>query len=206
MSRGNKKGEFVSAAGIIFEIIKKISDAIRTLGGTDEDLRRLLTDSKLVKQIAELIMSGRQKASDTYKVVVDYGKTLTEMIKLGKYAWVNDDISDKHFPIQGAGTQEAELVLVHLNREATTKEVLEHLNALGLEPAKVEHLLAFGAAYPEIQKEFPIVALGSIWVGDVGYRGCPFLDFGDGKRGLDLRWRDDDDHWRDDCRFLAVRK
>ncbi|MBN1325778.1 hypothetical protein JW977_02245 [Candidatus Falkowbacteria bacterium] len=206
MSRGNKKGEFVSAVGIIFEIVKKISDAIRTLGGTDEDLRRLLTDSKLVKQIAELIMSGRQKASDTYKVVVDYSKTLTEMIQLGNYSYANNDITDRHFPIQGSGQHEVELVLVHLNKDATIKEVLAHLDGLGLKPASIEHLLTFGAANPNVQREFPIVALGSVWVDGHGDRGYPYLRCSGDERELRLYWCDDDDHWSGHCRFLALRK
>jgi len=201
-----KKSEFLKAAGKMWSIMQTITNAVLELGGDDEDLHRLLTDSKLAKQVAELIMFGRQKASDTFKVVVNYGKTLAEMIQFGKYGWVNDDITDKHFPIQGAGTQEAELVLVHLNRDATTKEVLAHLDSNGLKAAGIEHLLAFGATYPEIQKEFPVIALGSAWVNDNGNRNYPYLNFNDDKRKLNLNWNDDDNHWNDNCRFLAVCK
>ncbi|MDD5340844.1 MAG: hypothetical protein PHC97_00170 [Patescibacteria group bacterium] len=201
-----KKSEFLKAAGKMWSIMQAITNAVLELGGGDDDLHRLLTDSKLVKQVAELIMFGRQKASDTYRVVVDYGKTLTEMIKLGKYAWVNDDISDKHFPVQGVGQQEAELVLVHLNKDATTKEALAHLDGLGLKPASIEHLLAFGAANPDVQREFPIVALGSVWVDAFGNRSCPYLNFTDGERKLFLYWFGGDGHWGACCRFLAVRK
>lgn len=204
MSRGNKKGEFVSAAGIIFEIIKKISDAIRTLGGTDDDLRRLLTDGKLVKQVAELIMSGKKVVADTYKVIVDYDKTLAEMISAGKYSYDNK-FRYENFPIQGAGQHEVELVLVHLNRDATTKEVLEHLNSLGLEPAKIEHLLAFGAANPDVQREFRIAALGFVWV-EMGYRVYPCLSCEGGGRLLSVSYRDDGGQWNDNWRFLALRK
>ena len=62
-----------------------------------------------------------------YKVVVDYSKSLIEMIKAGEYCWVNDDLTTKRFELQGAGQHEVELVLVHLNRDATTKEVQEYL-------------------------------------------------------------------------------
>lgn len=201
-----KKSEFLKAAGKMWSIMQTITNAVLELGGDDEDLHRLLTDSKLAKQVAELIMFGRQKASDTFKVVVNYGKTLAEMIQFGKYGWVNDDINDRNFPIQRSGQHEVELALVHLNRDATTKEVLAHLDSNGLKAAGIEHLLAFGATYPEIQKEFPVVALGSAWVDDDGDRRYPCLDFDDDERELRLYWDDGDVHWLGHCRFLALRK
>ncbi|MBN1325810.1 hypothetical protein JW977_02410 [Candidatus Falkowbacteria bacterium] len=227
-----KKSEFLKAAGKMWAMMQAITNAVLEMGGGDDDMHRLLTDSQLVKQIAELIMSGRQKVSDTYKVVVDYSKSLTEMIQLGNYGYVNDDITDRHFPIQGSGQHEAELVLVHLNKDATTKEVLVqgsgqyeaelvlvHLNKdattkevlanldeMGLKPAKIEHQLALGALRPELQKEFPIVALGSVWVDGRGDRHYPYLDFNDDKRKLRLDWDARGSHWYDYCRFLALRK
>ncbi|MCX6743687.1 MAG: hypothetical protein NT116_05665 [Candidatus Parcubacteria bacterium] len=141
-----------------------------------------------------------------YKVVVDYSKTLAEMIKAGNYSWFNDDITEKYFPLQGAGQHEVEMELVHLNRNATTKEVLEHLNGLGLESAKIEHLLAFGVAYPDVQKEFPVIALGSVWVLSSGLRSSPCLFSSNGQRRLSLSWHKDGTPWGEACRFLAVRK
>lgn len=201
-----KKSEFLKSAGKMWSIMQAIVNAVLEMGGGDEDLHRLLTDSKLAQQVAKLIMSGRQKAGDTFKVVVDYSKSLAEMIRLGKYDWANDDINDKHFPIQGAGQHEAELVLVHFNKDITTKEVLAHLSSNDLKAAEIEHLLVFGTIYPEIQKEFPVVALGSVWVLGGGFRDCPYLSFVGGGRELGLGWRGDDDQWGGGCRFLAVRK
>ncbi|OGY41391.1 MAG: hypothetical protein A2Y82_00180 [Candidatus Buchananbacteria bacterium RBG_13_36_9] len=201
-----EKSEFLSAFGTTFEIWKKIVDAVLSLGGNDEDIRRLLTDKSLAKKVAEVIMASKQKVSEIYKVVFDYGLSLAEMIKLGNYGWFNDDITAKNFPLQGTGKQESELLLVHLNRDVTTKEVLEYLNSQGLEPAKIEHLLAFGTTYPEVQREFPIVALGSSFVGDSGSRRCPYLSCSVGLRELRLPWVVDDNPWHGSCRFVAVRK
>ena len=206
MSRKAKKGEFVSALGVVFEIIKKISDAIKSLGGNDEDLRRVLTEDGLAKKVAEVIMTSKQKACETYKVIVDYSLSLAKMIEAGKYDWFNEDITDKNFTIQGMGQHEVELVLVHLDRDATTKEVLDYLKEQCLEPAKIEHLLAFGAAYRDVQREFLIIALGSSFVNDNGNRFYPYLDGSDDWRKLSLYWEDDGDPWDGACRFLALRK
>lgn len=200
------RSNFLKGAGTMWALMQVIVNAVLEKGGSDEDLHCLLTDKGLAKKVAEVIMASRQKVGETYKVIVDYGLSLSKMIELGKYDWFNDDITDKHFELQGAGQHEVELVLVHLNRNATTKEVLEHLNSLGLEPAKIEQLLAIGAAYPELQKQFPIIALGSVWVDVNGTRFCPYLDCHGGERRLGLAWSDDGIHWNVACRFLAVGK
>jgi len=206
LTMAKKSSEFLKGAGKMWAIMMAIVNAVLEMGGNDEDLHRLLTDSTLAHKVAEVIMSSRQKVKETYKVVVDYGKSLAQMIEAGDYGWFNDSINDKNFPLQGVGQHEVELVLVHLNRNATTKEVLEYLDNQGLIPAKIEHLLAFGVAYPEIQKEFPVVALGSVWVGVNGSRNYPCLDCDDDQRKLDLIWYGGDYPWGGTCRFLALRK
>lgn len=139
----------------------------------------------------------------TYSARVDYNQTLTEMINVGKYDWVNSNITQEHFPIEGEAAQEVDLVLVHLNRWARTSEVEAEIKKQGLRPADLAELLAFGAKYPDVQKQFPIAALGSVWVSPSGNRYVPYLDGSwNGERGLDLRWYED--HWDDYWRFLAA--
>ena len=142
-----------------------------------------------------------------YSVSIDYTMSLKEMIKAGNYNWKNDDITDAHFPITGEGTADVKLRLICLARTATTKEVEEHLTAMDLRSATLAELLAFGATYPDKQREFPIVALGSSWVGPGSNRGVPCLDRGsDGRRGLGLDWDAPGDEWGDYYGFLAVSK
>lgn len=201
-----KRGsEFLKGYGKGFQILKNIVDAVLALGGSDKDLGRLLTDSKLVKQIAEVIMSGKKVASDTCEVIVNYGETLEQMIKAGNYDFADGDIK-RHLSIQGTGQHKVKLVLVHLDQDATTKEALEYLNSLGLEPAKVEHLLALGEAYPNAFQEFPVIALGSVWIDENGKRRFPYLESNGFGSDLDLGFDDDDNKWRYDWRFLALHK
>ncbi|MCX6744847.1 MAG: hypothetical protein NTX82_04960 [Candidatus Parcubacteria bacterium] len=141
-----------------------------------------------------------------YKVVVDYGKTLTKMIKAGKFDEVDEDINGKHFPLKGVGSQETELVLVHLKKDVTTMEAFGYLARLGLEPAKIEHLLAFGTTFPELQEQFPIVALDSVWICYGYYKYYPSLYCIGGERKLGISSGDTGGLWSDWCRFLAVVK
>ena len=104
----------------------------------------------------------------------------------------------------GSGEMNVEAVLVHLGRNASDKEVLAEMERESLRPATMVELLAFGAQYPETQREFPVVALGSVWTGPQGDRDVGYLWGNPGSRQLGLYWRGDD--WFADYRFLAVRK
>ena len=140
----------------------------------------------------------------TYPVMIDYADTFEQRLASGRYDWKNDDINKKNFPVKGDGTVERALELAHYGKNMSTDAVLAAIDATGYRPATIEELLAFGAKYPELQREFPIVALGSVWRGWHGLRLVACLDDWDGERDLDLIWTHGDRYRHD--RFLAVRK
>jgi len=192
-----------SGAGLVGDIFTKLTKAVQKHGGTLEDFHRLSTDAgeTEIEKIAEIIVG---KSADTYPVTVNYSQTLEEMIAAGRYDWKHSDITAKHFPIEGSGTKNVDILLVHYNKNTSTDAVRADLDKRGLRPAKIEELLAFGAKYPEKQREFPIIALGSVWRDFGGSRCGPYLGrFGSG-RHLGLHWLGAD--WVDICRFAAVRK
>jgi len=138
------------------------------------------------------------------KIVIDYTKTLAEMISAGKYDWTDSDITSNSFPVKGEGKQEREHVLFHFNRFISSDDVIKEMDKAGFQPAVIEELLALGEAQPELQKQFPIVALGSVWRDSDGYCHVPCLSRYGVERGLNLDYFEDD--WDEDYRFLARRK
>ncbi|MCX6744845.1 MAG: hypothetical protein NTX82_04950 [Candidatus Parcubacteria bacterium] len=157
-------------------------------------------------------------------VIVDYNLSLLDMIKAGRYDEDKDKIIER-FKIEGEGQKKVQLVLVYPHHNTITNGVVKGacetsevhvgMRQLGLESAKIEHLLAFGSAYPDIQRQFPIVALNSIWTTKPsGFYGgtsnyCPILFCHEHKRclGITPSWREGyGDYWGVSDRFLAVRK
>lgn len=134
---------------------------------------------------------------------VDYGRSLDQMIAAGNYEWKNNDITAKKFPVQGEGIEQFEAKIFHFDRTMSSEAVVEAIKAAGFEPGKIEHLLSFGEKYPEEQRKYPIIALGSVAEVDGG-RIVPYLRVFGRERSLYLFWWDDD--WGGRCRFLAVRK
>lgn len=199
----SRKSDIVSAAGLLTGIFTRMVEEVKKKGGDEEDIHRLTTPEAddIWPQIAEVIVSGVRQ---TFKVLVDYSKSLAEMVSAGKYDWVNLDITNSHFPIQGSGQQEKEVVLFHFNKVVSSEEAIVEMEKQGFCPAKIEDLLALGANQPELQKQFSIAALGSSWRRSGGALSVPLLGWCVVGRSLGLGWfvRDWDGRWR----FAAVRK
>lgn len=182
-------------------------DVFGTIAKRQWELNRRVLEGTLdpawVASELQRVVEGRG-SNEVYHVIVDYGMSLADMIWAGKYDWVNSDITSEHFPITGSGKIEGDLVLVHLNRSASTDEVRKELESRGLRPATIAELLAFGVKYPNKQREFPIIALGSVWQRPVGRCHVAGLGGSASRRDLRLYWCEDG--WDGGCRFLASRK
>ena len=136
-------------------------------------------------------------------VVVDYSRTLGQMIEAGHYNYADKSITPKNFPLTGEGQVELDLCLVHFNRDITSEAAMKELEKMGMRPATLPELLALGEKYPEEQRQYPMIALGSVWRSPHGDRSVPCLGGWRGGRLLSLRWFGGG--WIADCRFLAVR-
>lgn len=137
--------------------------------------------------------------------IYNHSRGLSEMIRLGCYEVVSPNFRPENFDVVGADRKRIEVNLVFVGIKISSSEIVGEMMIKHLKPAKLEHLLAFGVKYPEKQKLFPIVALGTVWTDPCGQRYVPVLSStADGKRSLGLgleRY-----HWEDYCRFLAYRE
>lgn len=156
------------------------------------------------KDANALVASATLAPNTTFGVKVNYDLSLREMISAGKYDYTNEDITAQRFPVKGSGQEKVAIELVHFNRDMEAKDVLKEFEKRGLRPATLAELLAFGVAYPEQQRDFPIVELGSVWGGRGGGRSVAYLWRDGSDRGLGLSWLDF--RWSAPCRFAGVRK
>jgi hypothetical protein len=198
------KSEFVSGTAISFEIVKKIADKVWALGGNDVAIRRIITDAALQEAIAKLIVGNQTKCTDfTFPVVVDYGRSLDAMITEGRYAFVSGDVNGVNFPFTGSGKVEVSVTLVHLNRMICSDVALSDIASRGFRPATILELLALGATYPELQQQYPIVALGSVCNRPYGHRFVASLELSSKIRTVSYQRHNRD--WEDIYRFACVR-
>lgn len=199
-----KVNSIVSGGGLFLGIMTDLSSAIREVGGTDEDIYRLATpDGRLtIREMAKLVV--RKPIVVGYPVTVDNDQTLEQMGATGRYDWQHPAINNEHFPLTGTGKVAVNLELIHFNCDINANHALKEIDARGYRLATIAELLALGVSQPELQRQFPIIALGSVWQDANGDRYVAYLYGNAWKRRLDLLLVEDVRARL--CRFLVVRK
>lgn len=134
------------------------------------------------------------------KINVDFSISLEEMISSCLCDWVRGDITSRWYPVVGEGMRTFRVEIAHLNCDISPARAKAEIIKKGARSATIAELLAFGAAFPEIQRKFRLVALGSFTEVRGSYN-FPYLGVGSEGRSLDLLSCSVLDS---DCRFLAV--
>ncbi len=184
----------------------KYSDWMR---GEDEALLNKLGGMEVARGILrgtiEVVTNVISFIVRTMTVLVDETKTVDELVKVGKFDWLNNNITSANFPNPAGGTTgNQELALFHFGKAMSSDAASAEMDKEGYEPATIWDLLAFAKKEPNLQRQFPIVALKSIWRDPGRGRLVPYLCGDAVDRRLDLDCLGVD--WGDRYRFLARRK
>ena len=159
----------------------------------------------LARVLREALTPDGKPVSDTYPIFVDYEGSVDAGVEAGYYDWAGSDITFENFPTKRNGTAEIEMKLIHFNLTISTDKVLRKIENAGYRPAELQELLVFGEKYPEIQRKFQIIALGSVCRDENCSLGVvPVLHTTNSKRRLDIHWFRQ--LWDETYRFAAVRK
>lgn len=144
---------------------------------------------------------------DDIKLTVDYTKTVDQSIVGGKYDWKNKDVTAERFLVSSEMIGKKVDIfggLFHFNCNTRSKDAISGMDKEGFRPATLMELLALGTVYPELQRQFPIIALGSVGRDSGGHLCVPCLRVGGLGRGLNLYGLAY--VWGAQFRFLGVRK
>jgi len=179
-----------------------LRDAIVANGGKPEDLE-IVTKLGVANALARIVRYYIALLGDVYIVTVDYNLPPEKMIAECVCDYVNPNITPANFSITGEGQSNEEIFLLHFDCDMSSAAAIKEMHELGLEPARLEHALAFEKKFPDKQREFSIIFLGSHGLIN-GYLDVPCLRKGGSKRGLNLR--DFYCYWDRYHRFAAVRK
>jgi hypothetical protein len=202
-----RKSQVLAALMFVVDFFSALFKELKKRGVTEEAVFDALKSKndlipKMAEQIADLIADTKATTKGTLRILANL--TLTDRIARGRYDWVNSDITEEHFPTSVPADYDVEYKLFHFNHTISSDDAIKEMEKEGFRPGTLVELLALGETNPELQKQFPIVALGSTWQSPRGHRYVPCLYWGGSGRGLGLRWFGID--WVDVCRFLAVRK
>lgn len=143
------------------------------------------------------------KSEMKYPITIDPSRSLEDMVKDGNYN-CNPNINTENFPSQGEVSGEVIIRLFHFRRNISTADALAEMDRRGFRPATVRELIVFGAVYPDIQLEFPVIALGSVWQSPYGGGHNVVCFDRDEWCNFNLYWLDLG--WDDSCQFAVVCK
>lgn len=189
----------LSLSLLIFDKLnKEIASLTKALNErTAEKIAEVATktvDVSLEENIAVATMTV-----ETYEIDVK-DRPLGEAIKAGKYDYVNSSILENFQGTSVPGKKEVSVIC--FNRYISSEDAVKEMAKMNLRPADIWDELAFGEKYPDLQRKYPIVALGSSCELS-GRRRVPLLYELDSGRDLYLSYWGGG--WFGDCRFLAVR-
>jgi len=190
----------------MFVILQSLLERVKKRGYSDDDILRVANaqGDSLLDKFADVMVEAASKRRDTFPVAVNYDLSVEDAIRAGDYQAVHAEITSKNFPSTRKGQAELEIILVRFDHRMTSADVVRELEGEGLRAAELPEFLAFGAKYPDVQRKFSVVGLGSVWQDRKGYRNVPCLYTASEGRYLDLHWWDDG--WYSYSRFAAIRK
>jgi len=184
-------------------------DRFGRFGGNMGLLKQLLTDDERMEAWVQSLLVSAPVEHIT--VPISYQVPPYAELNGTSFDWASDLFSDKytwedHTSVQGLVDRtpgDRGFLVKHFNKEMTSDQVIAWADANGYRVATHEEAVGFAKVHPDLQRQFPIVALGSSAL-CVARRCVPVLGRDDAKRSLVYDWFDS--RWRAYDRFLLVRK
>lgn len=100
-----------------------------------------------------------------FNFTVDYTRSVEEMVKAGKYDWLDTNVIDR-YPIPEAKVGQSENIiteLLHFNRLMYYEDAIEEIEKKGYRDTTAHEIMAFAEKNFELREDFPVFSLGSLW-------------------------------------------
>ncbi len=187
-----KKSEFLSVLGIMFQIWKALVDEVLSLGGGDDDLRRIQTDSGLRRKLAEFIVKYVGVLKQVSTVTVSGSKKFVAKIAFGpnnpdgiKF-YLGSNFENNFLGKIEENVEPTEIAVPRLEKSSRDPEIMAEL---GVEKKviKLSHFYNLIKAQANGQE-------GTLLV-----NGCATIAYIEDKEGnlwaVDADWHSDDREW-----------
>ncbi len=122
-----------------------------------------------------------------YPLVVDFSKSFDQMVADGEYEFIANHVAPFAWTSDGESSVRRTCVLLQFKNEVASESVDLYMRRRGLRPATSRELLAFGAAYPQLEQQNPIVSLERQYVRAYSNLGVLVLDNTDAVTEREIR-------------------
>lgn len=131
------------------------------------------------------------------------GRSTEELVAAGGYGYAHSCVTSEVFPVRASAAAPREVVLLEFDGDVSADVAIAAAARLGFDRPVYEDALVFGAAWPDAQREAPIVFLHDPWLGYFGRLDVLCLWANAGRRELGLEGFETT--WRTGYRFAFVR-
>jgi hypothetical protein len=138
-----------------------------------------------------------------YWITTGDGRSTEELVEAGDYGYAHSCVTSENFPVRSRRAARREVVLLAFDGEVTSVDAIAAAARLDLARPGHEDALQFGAQFPDVQREWPVVFLHEPWFGFFGRWDVLCLWCNAGRRELGLE--DFDAVWTSTYRFAFVR-
>jgi hypothetical protein len=157
MNKDYVVAQALSGLGELNAMLKKMMSQMG-IDDPKEVIRRINSDEWIVtvSKIVSYIVA-------TFTVTVGETVSVEDAVKAGKFDWSNDNITSKNFSKLTDGQKsDKEVFLFHFNKTMSSEEVIAKMDKAGYRPGNIWDLIGLAVKEPDLQRKFPIIALGSV--------------------------------------------
>lgn len=138
-----------------------------------------------------------------FAIALGDGRSTEDLVAAGRYGYAHSCVTSDNFPVRPLRARGRDLVLLSMGRDVTTEAAVTEARRYGLDRPVYEDALHFGAAFPDVSLDRPVVFLHDPWFGFFGRRDVISLWRNADRRELGLE--DFDGRWAAHWRFAFVR-
>ena len=178
--------------GLGYSVYKLIISKAKSMNCNQETIDSLFCEAEGDHHIEKMAaaLSGIDLKPSNYEIDIPTNN-FEELIKLGNYSKIDNKIIKENFVFPELTKNKVNLEIMDYNKPTTLKTMQEErqkLESQGFRGANIYEILTFGIQHPEVQREFPILAMGSKTERVMGYKGILSLQQTNGERHLSIVW------------------
>ena len=178
--------------GLGYSVYKLIISKAKSMNCNQETIDSLFCEAEGEHNIEKMAaaLSGINLKPINYEIDIPTNN-FEELIRLGNYSKIDNKIIKENFVFPELTKNKVNLEIMDYNKSTTLKAMQEErqkLESQGFRGANIYEILTFGIQYPEVQREFPILAMKAETNRVMGYKGILSLQQTNGERHLDIIW------------------
>lgn len=111
-----------------------------------------------------MVTSAGVEILGPFSTSVNYDADLEKMISSDNYDVRDPRITSKNFPPRRIGMAKLDIHLICFGKPIATRRVIAEFRNMKMRAAELPEVLAWARDNPDFQREFPIVAAGTVWI------------------------------------------